>query len=191
MTINNSPQLRPSRADCNLPSIYPQQSLKQLPGSGLQAQDRFSPESSPCAATRTACFPTLQEENWHQQTKTGAGIIWKDEARMRPSRYFRNSSGALVLGRKVLMCSALLFVLVARSTQPNFSTAYLQATINYDSRHDHRLCFDHQEPQEVPACTFFSPYPRLASSCPTPETERLRTLQKSGFHPNRPPPALS
>lgn len=103
---------------------------------------------------------------------------------------YSEGSGSLVLGRRILLCAALLFLLFTRSTPPNFPrTSFRQAAITCDPHHEQRPCFDHETLEWGTATrVLLWPPPRLESFHPAPATDPLLTFQEEGFHYNRPPP---
>lgn len=99
-------------------------------------------------------------------------------------------SGGLVVGRRILLCTALLFLLFARSTPPNFlQLSSRQAAVNGDPHHEQRPCFDHDTIEwGIATSARLWPPPRLRPFHSAPATDPLLQFQNEGFHYIRPPP---
>jgi hypothetical protein len=107
-----------------------------------------------------------------------------------PQIGYSESGNGLVLGRRILLCAALLFLLFARSTPPKFPRmSFRQPAMQCDPHHEQRPCFDH-ETFEWGIATSAPLWPplRLESFHTAPAKDPLLVFHEEGFHYNRPPP---
>jgi hypothetical protein len=87
------------------------------------------------------------------------------------------------------MCIAALSLLWARNAAAGVSHSSLSSAFHALSDHDHRLCFDHEDPQwpTAPSTALAEPSP-IVSSQPSPNVELPVEFVRDGWHFNRPPP---
>ena len=106
-------------------------------------------------------------------------------------RPIRKSSSSLVSYRAAIMCVATLTILLARSAPPSFPNISLSLAVTSHADHDHRQCFDHEDPQWVvsPSSSLITP-PHVASAHLTPTDKPLVEVVTDGWHYNRPPPII-
>lgn len=105
---------------------------------------------------------------------------------VRPTR--ESIRGAMSY-RALVMCVAALSLLWARSAPPNLPHGPLNLAFHSLADHDHRPCFDHEDPQWVTApCTPLAAPPLVVSSCSIHASATLIEFVTDGWHYNRPPP---
>ncbi len=104
-------------------------------------------------------------------------------------RHFRSRDRAVWI-RTIFASVALVAIFAARGAPSQFASGTSGHSISADAHHDQRPRFDFSNTAwSAPASTFvlFRPSSRSASLNPPPRL--FSTLQSTGFHFNRPPPA--
>lgn len=101
----------------------------------------------------------------------------------------RKRCRSLVSYRAGIMCVATLTILLARSAPPSFPNISLSLDVTSHADHDHRQCFDHEDPQWAisPSASLTIP-PPVVSAHPAPTDKPLVEVVTDGLHYNRPPP---
>lgn len=108
---------------------------------------------------------------------------------MSPSRPIQNTIRNSISYRAAIMCIAALSVLWARNAAVSVSLSPISSAFHAPSDHDHRLCFDHEDPQWLTAPNTALAEPSLiVSSQPSRNAEPPIEFVTDGWHYNRPPP---
>jgi hypothetical protein len=109
---------------------------------------------------------------------------------MLPVSQLRNKSSGGVLAQAALAYVAILALLFARITPPEFPrTPTFRSTVNCAAQHDQRQCFDHDCPQWIGPSRSPLPAPRPQVGIRLAHTsEPFVQIALRGFHYNRLPP---
>lgn len=104
-------------------------------------------------------------------------------------RHFRSRDRAVWI-RTILASVALVAIFAARGAPPQFVGGASDHSISADSHHDQRPRFDFSNIAWSPPVPTFVLFPPSSRSTNLNSPLRLfSTLQSTGFHFNRPPPA--